>query len=139
MLRSAQPDLINPVRCLTRLNTDPVFTGIGQFDGDGIIGIAGPAVNACGVDVQPVAQPDAAGAGSDLIIHLQPDRIRVAAVDIGLTPQPDKVATRRCRKRHLDIHLRLHLNMFIGGRGKAGCHGHHPPAGAAVCAAHHAS
>ena len=71
------------MRGLARLNTDPVITGMGQFDSDGVVGIARPAINACGVDVQPVAQPDTSGAGSNLIIHLQPDRIRVSVVDIG--------------------------------------------------------
>ena len=73
MLRSAQPDLIDAMRRLTRLNTDLVITGIGQYDSNRIISIAGPAIDACGVDIQPIPQPDTAGAGSDLIIHLQPD------------------------------------------------------------------
>ncbi len=73
MLRAAQPDLIDPVRGLTRLNTDPVITGMGQFDSHRVIVIAGPGIDAWGVDIQPVAQPDTSGAGSDLIIHLQPD------------------------------------------------------------------
>lgn len=73
MLKSAQPDLIYPVRCLTRLNTDPVITGMGQLDGDRIIAVAGPGIDAYGVDFQPISQPDTAGTGADLIIDLQPD------------------------------------------------------------------
>jgi hypothetical protein len=73
MLKSTQPDLIDPVRCLTRLNTDLVISCILQFDSDRIIVIAGPSIDACGVDIQPIPQPDTSGAGSNLIIYLQPD------------------------------------------------------------------
>ena len=85
MLRWAQPDLINPVRCLTRLNADRVFSAVLQYNGNGVICITCPAIDASGVDIQPIPHPNTSGAGSDLIIHLQPDRICVAAVDIGFT------------------------------------------------------
>ena len=73
MLRSAQPNLINPVRCLTWLNADRVISGMFQYKGDGIICIPGPTIDACRVDIQPVSHPDTLGVGSDLIIHLYPD------------------------------------------------------------------
>ena len=80
MLRSTQPDLINPVRCLTWLNTDLVISGMLQFDGNGIVSIACPAVDTYRMYIQPIPQPNASGVGPDLVIHLQPYRIGIAAV-----------------------------------------------------------
>jgi hypothetical protein len=73
MLRSTQPDLINPVRCLTRLNADCVIAGVLQHNGDGVISITRPAIDTCRVNIQPVSHPGTLGVGSDLIVHLYPD------------------------------------------------------------------
>ena len=85
MLRSTQPDLINPVRCLPRLNSDLVISGMLQFDGNGIVGIACPAVDTYRMYIQPIPQPNASGVGPDLVIHLQPYRIGIAAVYVAFS------------------------------------------------------
>ncbi len=86
LLSPTQPDLIDPVRNLTRLNSDPVLSGVLQFNGDGIIGIACPAVDSYRMYIQPIPQPDASPSGPDLIIHLQPYRIGITAVYVAFTP-----------------------------------------------------
>jgi len=73
MLKSTQPDLINPVRCLTRLNADLVISGMLQLDGNGSVAITRPGVDTDRMNIQPIPQPDPPIAGSDLIIHLQPN------------------------------------------------------------------
>ena len=83
MLGSAQPDLVYPVRCLTGLNADCVISIMLQYNGYGIIRISGPAIDAGRVNVQPVTHPGTAGPGSNLVIHLEPDGIRIAVVYVG--------------------------------------------------------
>lgn len=73
VLGLAQPDLIDPVRGLARLNANRVISGVLQYNGDGIIRITRPAVDACRVDIEPVPHPRTLGPGPDLIIHLHPD------------------------------------------------------------------
>ena len=73
MLRSTQPDLINPVRCLPRLNTDHVISCILQFDANGIMAITCPGIETYRMNIQPISQSYASCADSDLIVHLQPN------------------------------------------------------------------
>jgi len=73
MLKSTQPDLINPVRYLTRLNADRVISGMLQYNGNGIICIPCPAIDTRRVNIQPISHPGTLGLGSDLVIHLDPD------------------------------------------------------------------
>jgi hypothetical protein len=82
MLKPTQPDLIYPVRCLTRLNTDLVISFMLQFDGNGIFSIACPTVDTYRMNIQPVPQPNASGVCPDLFIHLQPYRIGIAAINV---------------------------------------------------------
>ena len=82
-LSPTQPDLIDPVRCLTWLNTDRVTSTMLQFDGNWIIGITCPPIDTGRMDIQAIPQSDTSPLSPYLIIHLQPDRIRIAAVYIG--------------------------------------------------------
>lgn len=70
MLKSTQPDLINPVRYLTRLNAERVISGMLQYDGNGIICVTCPAIDTDRVGVQPILHPGTFGSGPDLIVHL---------------------------------------------------------------------
>jgi hypothetical protein len=73
MLRSTQPDLINPVRYLTGLDANRVIPGMLQDNGNGIIRVTGPAVDTDRMNIPPIAQADTPGLSSDLIVHLRPD------------------------------------------------------------------
>ena len=73
MLGPAQPDLINPVWCLTRLNADRVISGMLQYNGNRVIGVPGPAIDTCRVYIQPIPHPGTPGLSPDLIVHLYPD------------------------------------------------------------------
>jgi hypothetical protein len=85
MLRSTQPDLINPVGCLSRLNTDRVIAGMLQYDANGIIRVTRPAIGTGRMNIQPIPHPDTFGMGSDLIVHLYPYGIRITAVYVGFS------------------------------------------------------
>ena len=54
MLKSTQPDLINPVRYLTWLDADGVIPGMLQNDGNGIIRITCPAIDTKRMDIPPI-------------------------------------------------------------------------------------
>ena len=103
MLRSAQPDLVDPVRCLTRLDTDGVIAAMLQFYGGWIIGITCPPIDTGRMNIQPISQTNTSGAAADLIINLQPDRIRITVIHIAFSSQPDHIPARRCRKAHFKI------------------------------------
>ena len=73
MLKSTQPDLINPVRCLTWLDANGVISGMLQNNGNGIIRITCPAIDTDRMNIQPIPQPDTFGSSPDLIVHLCPN------------------------------------------------------------------
>jgi hypothetical protein len=73
MLRSTQPDLIDPVRDLTGLDADGVIPGMLQNDGNGIIRITGPAIDSDRMNIPPISQAHTLASGPDLIVHLGPD------------------------------------------------------------------
>lgn len=71
MLKSTQPDLINPMRYLTRLDADRVIPGMLQNNGNGIIRITCPAIDTDRVNIQPIPQPDTPGSSPDLVVYLR--------------------------------------------------------------------
>jgi hypothetical protein len=73
MLKSTQPDLINPVRYLTWLDADRVIPGMLQNNGNGMIRITCPAIDAYLIKIQPIPQPDTLGSSPNLIVHLRPN------------------------------------------------------------------
>jgi hypothetical protein len=73
ILKSTQPDLVNPVWGLAWLNPQRVITVVFQYNRNRIIGIPRPAVDASWVNIQPIAHPGGLGARPDLIIHLHPN------------------------------------------------------------------
>jgi hypothetical protein len=73
MLKSTQPDLIDPVRYLTWLDADRVVPGMLQNNGNGTIRITCPAIDPDRMNIQPIPQTDTLGSSPDLIVHLCPN------------------------------------------------------------------
>ena len=99
---------------MARLDPDLMVAVVLQDDGLRMMAVAGPFVNTGGLDIKPVAHTQSAMGCPDLVVYLQPDRIRIAVVYIAFAPQPDDIATGGGLKLHVEIYLRLGDRPLIG-------------------------
>ncbi len=75
--------------------------------------IASPSINTYRMKGIPVPQMNTPFSGSNLVIYLQPNRIRQLAVDITLSSDPGKISTCRRGKLNIKIYIRFGFDALI--------------------------
>ena len=81
-MKPAQPDLIDPVGYLARLDANRMGTGMCKQKDIGNMDIARPGINTCRIEGVPISQMDTPLSRPNLIVYLQPDRIMQLTFEI---------------------------------------------------------